>query len=70
MATSGLILVCLTAFISVFVLLSLMAATMRIIIFIFPQQTVSSDSAVMAAISATVAQKYPDKKITKVEEQK
>lgn len=70
MATSSLVLVCLTAFISVFILLTLMAATMRIIIFVFPQQTISSDSAVVAAISATVAQKYPGKKITKVEEQK
>jgi uncharacterized membrane protein YqjE len=69
MVTSSLLLVCFIAFISVFILLSLMALTMRIIIFIFPQQTVPSDSAVTAAISAAVAQKYPDKKITKIEEQ-
>jgi hypothetical protein len=43
---------------------------MRIIMLIFPQKVAELDSAVIAAVAATVQTVFPGTKITKLEEKK
>lgn len=62
-----LISVCISAFIGVFVLLTLLALVMRLIIVLFPEKGID-DSAVIAAVTTTVSTLFPGTKITKIEE--
>jgi len=70
MESYELITICTSAFIAVFVILSLLALLMRLIIVIFPSKEVKEDTAVIAAITTVVNKFYPGTKITKVEEVK
>jgi len=63
-----LLLICISAFVSVFCLLAGLALVMRIIIFVFPQKEAAVDAAMIAAITSTVSALYPGTSITKVEE--
>jgi len=63
-----LLFVCGSAFLAVFVILSLLALVMRIIIVIFPYRETSSDAAVYAAISTVISSIYKGMKISKIEE--
>ena len=70
MESLGLITVCVSAFIAVFVVLSLLAILMRIIILIFPEKESNDDAAVIAALTTIINKFYPGFKITKTEEVK
>ena len=70
MASSGLLTVCISAFIAVFILLSILALVMRFILCIFPVKDGGTDAAVMAAISTTYNTIYPETTIKKIEEEK
>lgn len=70
MASIGLIIVCLSAFIAVFFILSFLALIMRTIIILFPLKDSEEDSAIIAALSSVVKTVYPGTKITKIEVQK
>ena len=70
MAESNVIFVCLSAFIAVFVLLSFIAAIIRVILAVFPEKTSSADAALLAAVSTTYQSIYPGTQITKLEEEK
>jgi hypothetical protein len=70
METSELLLICVSAFIAVFIVLSILAIIMRIIILIFPDQDKGGDTALLAAIVSSVTRLYPGTKITKIEERK
>jgi len=70
MGSLDLLLICSLSFLSVFVVLSLLALVMRAIILIFPFKELSANGAVYAAIAGAAAQTYPGKKIVKIEEQK
>ena len=59
--------ICITAFILIFLLLSLLSVMMRGLTLLFPVVE-EDDSATIAAITATYRSIYPDKKITKIEE--
>ena len=63
-----LISVSISAFIGVFVLLSVLAIIMRVIIALFPQEEIEDDSAMMAAVATTINTMFPGTKITKIEE--
>lgn len=70
MDSQQLLFICIAAFISVFFVLSLIAVFMRIILMIFPEKPKGNDTAIYAAIGATVNNLFPGTKITKIEEQK
>ena len=68
METPNLLFICISAFIAVFLILTVLAIMMRIIIMIFPQKIFKADAAVIAAVTTTVTSVFPGTKITKIEE--
>jgi len=70
MESYELISICLSAFIAVFLILSLLALIMRLITEIFLDKKLAGDSAILAALTTVVTHYYPDTKITKIEESK
>ena len=70
MESSELISICLSAFIAVFLILSILAVFMRLITVVFSVKDTKEDSAVIAALTTIVNQYYPGTKITKIEESK
>jgi hypothetical protein len=60
--------VCISAFISVCVLLAGLAIVMRIILLIFPQVEEKTDAAMIAAAASVIQTVYPGTRIVKVEE--
>ncbi len=60
--------VCVSAFIAVFLLLSLLALVMRLIMAVFPEKVIQTDSFLLAAIASVMSTIYPGTKVTKVEE--
>jgi hypothetical protein len=68
MPSNELLLICLSAFAVVFFLLAILAVVMRLIMAIFPEKVVFSDSVYIAAMASVVSTLYPGTKITKVEE--
>ncbi len=70
MGSSDLVFICISAFLAVFVLLSLLAVVMRIILVLFPEKESGIDAVVVAAITSTVSTIYPGTRITKIEETK
>lgn len=68
MESPDLLLVCISAFIAVFLILLLLALIMMAITAIFPQKKQTTDPALVAAIHSTYNAIYPGNKITKIEE--
>jgi len=68
MPSNELLLVCLSAFVVVFFLLAMLALVMRLIMAVFPEKILQSDSAYVAAIASVMSTLFPGTKITKVEE--
>ena len=68
MPSNELLLICLSAFVVVFFLLAMLALVMRLIMAVFPEKIVQSDSAYVAAIASVMSTIFPGTKITKVEE--
>ena len=68
MASPNLFLICASAFAAVFLLLAFLSLVMRIMMAIFPQKTPKGDTAMLAAVAATVSAVYPGTKITRFEE--
>ena len=68
MESLDLLLICASAFVAVFCLLTVLALVMRIIVVVFPQKEASADAAIIAALASTVSTLYPGTSITKVEE--
>jgi len=60
--------ICLSAFISVCVLLSALALVMRLTLIIFPQKDDKTDVAIIAAAASVIQTVYPGTRIVKVEE--
>jgi hypothetical protein len=63
-----LISVCISAFIGVFLLLTVLAIVMRIILVLFPAKEIDEDGAMLAAVATTITTMFPGTKITKIEE--
>lgn len=70
METNELYVICGIAFLVVFIILAFLAFLMRIIMLIFPEKVAEIDSAMIAAVAATVQTIFPGTKITKLEERK
>ncbi len=69
MQSIELLLICGVAFLMVFIILALLAFSMRIIILVFPEKKVKIDAAMIAAVTAAVQTLMPGTKVTKVEEE-
>lgn len=64
----NLLIICVTGFLAVMLLLSILAGVIRILTALFPEAIIDGDPAVLAAISATVTAVHPGSKVTAVEE--
>lgn len=70
MSSPELLFICAVAFLMVFIILALLALSMRIIILVFPEKKAKIDAAMIAAVTAAVQTIMPGTKVTKVEEEK
>jgi TRAP-type C4-dicarboxylate transport system permease small subunit len=73
MESNQLLFVCLSALLAVFVLLTVLAVTMRILIAVFPEaleKLAKSDAALLAAVTTAASSIYPGMRVTRVEEEK
>ncbi len=69
MGQPDLLMVCVSAFLAVFLMLSALAGVMRVLIAVFPERTsISTDAAILAAVTAAVSAAYPGAKISTIEE--
>ncbi|UCG60760.1 MAG: hypothetical protein JSV52_10535 [Candidatus Zixiibacteriota bacterium] len=68
MPSYELLFVCISAIVVVFFLLAMLALVMRLIMAVFPEKILQSDSAYVAAIASVMSTLFPGTKITKVEE--
>lgn len=68
MESLDLLAICASAFAGVFLLLTILALVMRLIIVLFPERESASNSAMIAAVSTVLQTLYPGTKITNVEE--
>ena len=64
----NLLLISLTAMLAVFVILTLLALTMRVLVAVFPERATSDDAAVLAAVSAAATAAFPGTRVTNVTE--
>lgn len=69
MSQPDLLVICATAFTAVFLLLSMLAAVMRLLIAVFPEEQAGIDGATVAAVSAAVTSAFPGTKVTNIEEE-
>jgi len=67
MSSTGILSVCIAAFVLIFILLSVLSAMMRALTYLFPPIE-TEDSATIAAITAAYHSIYPDKKVTRIKE--
>jgi hypothetical protein len=63
-----LIVICAAAFTAVFLLLSLLAVLMRVLITVYPERATGIDPAVVAAVTAAATSAFPGMKVTNIEE--
>jgi hypothetical protein len=70
MGPSNLLIICASAFVGVFLLLTFLALVMRVIILLFPQKSAGGDAALMAAVVSAVSTAFPGTRITNIEEKK
>ncbi len=70
MASTDLLVICAVAFITVFVILIVLAVIMRLIIIVFPEKVDGFDAAILSVMASTYQTIYPNTKITKIEEVK
>ena len=63
-----LLVICTSAFVAVFALLTFLAVVMRLLISAFPEIVRGIDAATIAAVTAAAAYAFPGTKVTKVEE--
>jgi hypothetical protein len=64
------LIVCVSACIAVFVLLTLLALAMRALVVVFPERTTGGDAALLSAVATAASAAYPGMKITRIEEEK
>lgn len=70
MPSADLVVICLVAFLVVFVILAFLALMMRVIMSVFPEKKMESEAAIIAAIAAVTQTVFPGTQITHVEERK
>jgi hypothetical protein len=68
MTEPNLLVICIFAFIAVFLLLTLLAGVMRAMTALFPHREDGPDAVLAAAITAAAATAYPGTRVTHIEE--
>jgi hypothetical protein len=68
MGSPDILSICFSAILTVFLILGILAISIRIITQLFPFKETKTDTAIYAAISSSHAAIYPGTKITKIEE--
>jgi hypothetical protein len=68
MESPGILSICFSAIVTVFLILSILAVLIKIITSLFPFKEVEKDSAIYAAIASGYSAIYPGTKITKIRE--
>ena len=68
MATLELLYICLSAFVSVFAVLTVLALLMRLILAVFPDRG-GDDAMVLAALTSVLQTIYPGTRVTNIEEE-
>lgn len=68
MNSPDLLVICAAAFTAVFLLLTLLAVVMRLLISVYPEKPSGIDAATLAAVTAAVGYAFPGTKIKKIEE--
>ena len=68
MGQVDLLIICISAFIAVFILLAILALVMKLIIVVFPMKAGRSDAVMLAAVATAVSTIYPGTKLTNIEE--
>jgi hypothetical protein len=68
MSSDNFLVICVTGFVTVFALLSLLSLLMRLLIVLFPDKPgEETDSAMIAALTVTMSYLYPGSRITRIE---
>jgi hypothetical protein len=70
MEPASLLVICLSAFVAVFLLLTVLALLMRLITAVFVYHEPVSDAAVVAAITTVISNIFPGSRITNIEEKR
>ena len=70
MNPQSLLVICSSAFIAVFLLLTFLAIVMRLLMVIYPKKMDGLEPAIVAALTAAATYAFPGTKVTKVEEQR
>ena len=70
METLDLLSICGAAFLGVFILLSILALVMRLILVTFPDKKAGIEAAMLAAVTTAIETRFPGTRITRVEEVK
>ena len=68
MNPQNLLVICSSAFIAVFFLLSFLAVVMRLLMVVYPKTEDGLEPAIVAALTAAATYAFPGTRITKVEE--
>jgi hypothetical protein len=64
----NLLVICLSAFVAVFFLLSFLAVVMRLLMAAYPRKVEGIEPAIVAALTAAATYAFPGTKVTNVEE--
>ena len=64
----NLLIICITAYVAVFLLLALLATIMRVLMAVFPARAEKLGPPIVAALTAAATYAFPGTKVTKVEE--
>ena len=68
MAEQNMLFVCVFAFVAVFVVLSLLAAIMRLLMMVYPEKSPGPDATMASAITQAAERAFPGTRVTKIEE--
>jgi hypothetical protein len=69
MSEAGLLAVCAIAFLIVFVVLTVLAVTIRVVAVLLPAPEGRDDAALVAAVTASAAAAYPAHRVTRLVEE-
>ncbi len=70
MEEPNLLMVCIVSFVAVFIVLAFLAATMRVLMRVFPDKGAGIDAPTLAAITSSVSTAYPGTRVADIEETK
>lgn len=68
MTSPDLLVISLSAFLAVFVLLGFLAAVMRVLMRVYPEEAPGPDNTLASAITSAAARAFPGTRVTKIEE--